>query len=275
MDRIVVTGGCGFMGSHLVDRLEKDGYYVTVWDRKKPASPDVAIYSQLKYHCEKLKPSVIFDLATLPLNLSLIKPYMVTYKLFCMANNLCELLREGYYKTLIHISSSEVYQINTPYAAAKDAQDKLIEAYVNSFGINAKIVRPFNTYGPRQDLGAIIPATIKRILRKEAPIIAGTGRQRRDLVYVDDIIRGILWVWEYGERGKSYDITTEDHYSVKEIVAIISEMMKSKKKPKYIKARRGDTPHISGKCEIDDIEPLTEIEEGLKRTIQWWKKHST
>jgi UDP-glucose 4-epimerase len=229
---------------------------------------DFSYYERAKDFIKTIKPTTIFDLAALPLYESITRPYYVAYKIYCMGLNLCELCREGYFDSIIHISSSKVFNINTPYAAAKDAQDKLIKSYVNTFGIHAKIARPFNTYGPRQTLNAVIPMTIQRILRNERPIITGDGEQKRDLVYVDDTVKGILNVWENGEDGKEYNISTGQCYSINEIVFTIMKIMDYKGEPIYKPARQGDTPIIHGEKTQDDCISLTE---GLKRTVQWWQ----
>ena len=242
----------------------------------KPEPIDLTSYVDTKREFEELTDhktkiiDVVFDLATLPLPLSLVEPYKVVYEIYCMGTVLCELARENYFKTLVHISSSEVFNITTPYAAAKDAQDKLIKSYVNCFGIDARIVRPFNTYGEGQDLGAIIPNTIKRILKNKSPIIYGDGEHKRDFIYVKDTIKGIISVWQNGQKGLIYDITTEECYSVFQIVNKISDLMKYKGKIIYQPFRRKETPIIHGSTDISM--KYTSLEEGLKRTIEWWKK---
>jgi len=276
VEKIVVTGSQGFVGSHLVRRLKKLGHTMCPIDLNyKPDPIDLTSYIDTKRHFEELtscktNPVLVFDLATLPLPLSLKQPYEVAYKIYCMGTVLCELLREGYIKKLIHISSSEVFEPNTPYAAAKDAQDKLILSYAKSFGLNACIARPFNTYGPGQDLGAIIPATIKKILSKQQPVLNGDGSQERDFIYVDDTVEGILWVGDNGERGKQYNITTEECRSMAWIIDTIVYLMKYKGKILHGPERPGDTKIIHGKSDIP-LKCKFGYIKGLERTIKWWK----
>jgi len=264
MAKIVVTGGKGFIGSHLVKKLKN----VVILD--KPEC-DLSKFDEVKSFMLKHKPDVVIDLATLPLNESLIHPYYVAYKIFCMGINLCELCKDGVIKELIHTSSSEVYEPNTPYAVAKDCQDKLIKSYVKSFGIKAKIVRPFNTYGEGQTLCAIIPATIQRILLGDKPLIRGNGTQKRDFVYVEDTVNGIIEVMNHGQYGEDYDITTGEEYSITQIVIKICKLMNYNGKIEFTEARAGDTNRIHG-YEVPIYDCKVGIEEGLKRTIKWWEK---
>jgi UDP-glucose 4-epimerase len=280
MARLIVTGGMGFIGSHLVKQLKKLGHMAYVMDiNYKPEPINLTSYVDTKRHLEELtdhktKPlDVLFDLTTLPLPRSLVEPYHTVYQIYCMGTVICELSREGYFKTLIHCSSSEIYDITTPYAAAKDAQDKLIKSYVNCFGIDARIVRPFNTYGEGQDLGALIPNTIKRILKGQQPIIYGDGNNSRDYVYVDDTVKGIISMWESGKKGENLDITSQYCYSNKEIVEKIIKLMKYNKQPEYLTKRRGDTIRIHGQNTVP-YTPKVSLEEGLKRTIKWWRKQN-
>ncbi len=278
MARIAVCGSEGFIGQHLVKHLKKLGHKVYPIDLNyKPDPVDLTSYTDTKRHLEELtdhktKPiDVVFNLATMPLPLSLINPYKVVHSIYCMGTVLCELAREGYFKTLIHCSSSEVYDITTPYAAAKDAQDKLIKAYVRSFGIDAKTARPFNTYGEGQDLGALIPNTIKRILKHQRPIINGDGKQKRDYIYVGDTIKGIINVWKKGVKWGIYNITSGQCYTVNEVVKKISKIMNYKGKPIYLQNRKGDTPIIHGRKSYNKY---TSFDEGLQRTIEWWRNQN-
>lgn len=270
MAKIVVTGSKGFIGQHLVKKLGKKHQIIGL----DKSDCDLTKFEEVKLFMIKHKPDSVIDLATLPLNMSLISPYYVAYRIYCMAINLCELCKDGVIKDLVHISSSEIYEPNTPYAAAKDAQDKLIMSYVKSFGIKARIARPFNTYGEGQTLNAVIPATIQHILAGEKPIIRGDGKQKRDFVYVDDTINGIEAVYNVGRNGLDYDITSGEEYSITDIVVRICRLMGYKGNIKVEPSREGDTKRIHGhemaiyKCEVG-------IDEGLQRTIKWWKNRTS
>jgi UDP-glucose 4-epimerase len=265
MEKIIVIGGAGFIGSHLVKALKGR---IFIADLKVPPFVSSSCCNDLGAYIKRIKPTTIFNLAALPLYRSIDEPFYVTYKMYNMGISICELLRTKYFKNLIHISSSEVFSINTPYAAAKDAQDKLIQSYVRTFGVHAKIARPFNTYGPGQTLNAVIPVTIQRILKNQRPIITGDGEQKRDLIYVEDTVKGIIDVWKNKKEGE-YNISSGKCYTINEVVETINRLMDYKGKPIYTKARKGDTPIIHGETTIKNC---VSLEEGLKRTIKWWRE---
>ena len=290
MEKIIVTGGAGFIGSHLVDKLKK-GYDVRVLDRKVLPYVNLSCYDIVKDYFARMKPTVVFDLASIPLWESLVKPYYVPYQIYCMGANLCELQREGYFKTLIHVSSSEVYgtantlpmtEVHTmmpctPYAAGKAAQDMLMISYNRTFQSEIAIGRPFNTYGPRGDLNAIIPATIKAILAGKKPTISGSGQQTRDFIYVSDTVDGILEIWKQKEKcfGRILNIAKGSPITINELVDKICKLMKYKGKIQYTKPRAGDVHmHFCNPFAIKQIlgwEARVELDEGLKRTVEWWK----
>jgi UDP-glucose 4-epimerase len=194
----------------------------------------------------EFKPTTIYNLAVHPLPESLTDPFHVVDKNIIITLNILEEMRQVVPKArLVHISSSEVYgsmkqeedaiteehSLNptTPYAASKAACDLLCKSYVETFGLDIVIARPFNTIGARQNSGSyagLIPATIKRIMRGERPIINGSGQQTRDFTPVEDVVRGIMTVGEKGKKGEVYNICTGKETNVLEIVRTIAEMMK-------------------------------------------------
>lgn len=285
-NKIMVTGGMGFLGSHLIEHLGK----VTNIDIKSKCEWDLSDYTQAEYVIKKAKPEIIFDLATLPLNKSIEEPYEVCEKIFMIGLNLCELLRKGYYKKLVHISSSEAFgsgdyipmdenhptKPKTPYASSKASQDMTILSYVNTFGINAIIPRCFNMYGERQhlSLGGVVPRTICAILKGEEPVIRGDGSQSRDFSYVKDIVKGIVSISRLEDSGKIINLGTGTQTSIKELIEKICELMKYKGKIRYEKERVADvTRHCADTTlakKLIRYEPTYSLEEGLKRTIKYY-----
>ncbi len=290
--KIVVTGGSGFAGSHLIEELENHSFgRIINIDIKNRENWDLSDYAQAEYLLGKFKPDVVFDLATLPLPLSLIAPYEVVNVITQMALNLCELCRRGYFKTLVHISSSEAYgsclhspmdenhplNPNTPYASAKASADLIVLSYVKTFGIDATIPRCFNIYGERQPIsyGAIIPKTIHSILTGKQPEIYGDGEQARDFIYVKDMVRGIVEVYNCKEtRGKVINIASGSYTTINHIVETICKLMKYKGKIIHTEPRVADVSKLCGDIEkaqkLFNFKPAFSLPEGLERPIKYY-----
>ena len=312
--RMSVTGGAGFIGSHLVDRLidEKpetlvivDNFYLGEDKIRNLASaksrfPSLKVYHQDATKMQSMKQvlknesiEVVFNLATICLPASLIKPKWTYDTNVKMVSNLCELLRKDYFKTLIHFSSSEAYgsaeqvpmdeshplKPTTPYGASKIASDHLILSYYKTFGIDVSIVRPFNTYGPRQNEGTyagVIPLTIKRILKGESPVIYGDGLQTRDYTYVTDVADATVKVYHTkSTRGKVLNIASAKETTIKNLVSKIAELMNCKKPIVHDKPRPGDVRRFIGSNSLAkkliNYKPKVDFEEGLRHTIDWYR----
>jgi len=311
---VLVTGGAGFIGSHLTDALAGEGpenlvvvdnLYLgkdeNLTDAKK-IYPNLRIYHQdssdyntMKAIMEAEGIDVVFDLAVIPLPACLEKPAWTfkhnTELALCMA----ELARNDVFETLIHFSSSEAYGTSiyapmdekhplngtTPYAASKGASDLLICSYGRTFGIEASIIRPFNNYGPRQNeksYAGVIPLTIKRILSGEAPIIYGDGQQTRDYLYVTDTARAAIDIYNASQtRGKILNIASGKEVSIEYIIRFIARHMGCKKNVIYLPERPGDVRrHIANVFQAADMigfKPEVDFDEGLVRTIDWYRSY--
>ena len=312
-ENFLVTGGAGVIGSHLVDRLirEKPRNLVVVDNfflgktanlkEAKKAFPELKVYNQdvcnqkeMKKIIEDNRIRVIFDLAVLPLPMSLVQPRLTFEKNVEMTLSMCELLREDAYEKLIHFSSSEVYGSalydpmdekhhlgsTTPYAASKAASDLLVQSYGSTYGTYATIVRPFNNYGPRQNdesYAGIIPITIKRIAAGENPIIFGTGEQTRDYTYVTDTAEVTVNIYKNPKtRGKILNVGSGKEASILELVKLIVKHTDCKKPIRFENKRPGDVMrHVADISELKkycDYSPKVELNEGVKRTVEWYLK---
>ncbi|MEM2498352.1 MAG: GDP-mannose 4,6-dehydratase [Candidatus Nezhaarchaeales archaeon] len=282
---VLVAGGAGFIGSHLVDRLinEKpqklvvvDNFYlgedkIRNLSLAKSRFPSLKIYHQDAANIQVMEKilrneniEVVFNLAAICLPASLIKPKWVYDINVAIVSSLCELLRKDRFKTLIHFSSSEVYgnaekipmdenhplKPTTPYGASKIACDHLILSYHKTFGVDVSIVRPFNVYGPRQNEGTyagVIPLTIKRIMRGTSPVIYGDGLQTRDYTYVTDVVDAAVKVYRAkSTRGKAINIASGKEISIKELVFRIVKLMNCKRPIVYGRPRPGDVRRFVG-----------------------------
>ncbi|MCU0850999.1 MAG: SDR family NAD(P)-dependent oxidoreductase [Candidatus Thermoplasmatota archaeon] len=274
---VMVTGGAGFIGSHLVEDLvdeypekiivvdnmalgvEKNLTYTRErFDRLKLYKKDATDFHEMKKIFEENKIDIVFNLAIVPLPASLVKPKETTDDNIKMVTNLCELQRLELFKTLIHFSSSEAYgsakivpmdekhplNPTTPYAASKAAGDHIVLSYYDTFNSDSAIIRPFNNFGPRQNeksYAGIIPLTIQRIVNGESPVIYGDGRQTRDYIYVTDTARMAIEIYKNERtRGQVINIGSGSEISVIELIQKIMEIMKCDKEIRYEEKRPGD-----------------------------------
>lgn len=308
---ILVTGGAGFIGSHLVDRLIAEGakqvivvdnLFVGSEDNIKDAiskgavfyKDDIEITSSLDYIFEKHDIDIVFNCATKALNYSFVNPKNAYETNVNGVLNILEHQRKGHFKTLVHFSTSEVYgtavyepmdekhPINptTTYAAGKAAADIAVNSWINMFDLDAFIARPFNNYGPRQNykgyLAGIIPITAYRILNGINPEIHGTGLQSRDFIYVLDTVDAIIKLYPLMHKAQSINISTDGQISMKEVVAKIVKLMDYKGEVLNKPARGADVEcHNASNAKIKSMidYQLTSFEDGLAKTIEWYKEN--
>lgn len=259
---VLVTGGAGFIGSHLCDALLLNGaskvvcldnFFLGKMENISKAiehknfvlyKDDARQFGVMEAILAREHIDVVFNLATIALNYSFFNPfdaYMVNVEI---ANVLLELLKIGSYKTLMHISSSEAYgtaqyspmdenhPINptTPYAAGKAAADLMVHSFSKILDLDISIIRPFNNYGPRQNaegaLAAIIPATAKRIRGGGKPVIEGDGEQSRDFIYVTDTVRALILAYEKeASRGEIINLGSGQDITINHLLKGICDYM--------------------------------------------------
>ncbi len=277
-ERALITGGAGFIGSHLVDRLLADGAErVAVVDtfflgseenlfaaRERHGDAlvvyreDAADQGALAEICRVEQPDVVFNLATKALLYSFFNPAGACRVNLDIALTLCELLRAGAYGRLVHLSSSEVYGTaqqfpmgedhpllaETTYAAGKAAADLAVASYVRMFDLDALTVRPFNNYGPRQNAGsfaAVIPLTVARILAGDAPLIEGDGEQTRDFIYVEDTVDALLRLADVPDlNGQVVNLASGRETSILDLVGSLCEALEWTGGIEHVAARAAD-----------------------------------
>nr|WP_010651794.1 NAD-dependent epimerase/dehydratase family protein [Oceanobacillus massiliensis] len=305
---ILVVGGAGFIGSHLVDKLISIGAsQVLVLDSLFIGKEinlshalthgatllvdDAENPEALAYIMEKQKIDIVFNCATKPLNYSFINPSNAFMTNVQVLKNLLELQRKDAFKTLCHFSSSEAYGTaqyepmdeghpllpTTTYAAGKAAADLMLQSYVKMFDLDAFIVRPFNNYGPRQNfegaLAGVIPLTIKKILQGEPPEIHGDGKQTRDFIYVKDTVNIVTKLFPIISSGECVNITTDQQTSIANVVKTIVEVMDYKGNVLRKPARIADVlNHRGSDKRLQDLigsYPKTAFKDGIGHTVDW------
>ena len=309
---ILVTGGAGFIGSHLVDRIIRENpAKLTVVDNfflgqeenlsnAKEALPGIKIHrldasdlASMRNLVEAEKIEVVFNLAVIPLPTSLEYPVWTIHTNIAIASTFCELARWGAIQTLLHISSSEAYGTaqyipmdekhpmlpTTPYAASKTAEDQIVLSYHRTFNIDTVIVRPFNNFGPRQNMGSyagIIPIIVRRVTKGLPIEIYGDGEQTRDFIFVRNTVDAFVRVCEEtATRGMEINVATGHEITINELVNRMLCIMQVPNYPViHTDPRRGDVRRHCGDVSLAqrmigfESRPITD--EQLEETVSWY-----
>lgn len=306
---VLVTGGAGFIGSHLVDRLLAEGAaHVAVIDNMFLGSEgnlsdaqatdklsfykdDAELVTSLDYIFNRHPIDIVFNCATKALNYSFLNPANAFGTNVTVALNLLELQRRGAFTSLCHFSTSEVYgsavyepmdekhprNPTTTYAAGKAAADLAVESYVHMFGLDGFIVRPFNNYGPRQNhrglLAGVIPLTAWRILTGGTPEIHGDGKQSRDFIHVRDTVDAVVKLFRVLPTGESVNISTDNQIAIGDLVTRIAAMLGYRDEIVCKPARQADVLcHNASNQKVRALidYSLTDFETGLRETLDWY-----
>jgi UDP-glucose 4-epimerase len=283
---ILVTGGAGFIGSHLVDCLAREnpreivvvdnlflGREENLSDAESALGDCLHTYwsdagdeDKMRAILREHKTDVVYDLAVIPLPASLERPLWSVMENTRLTTVLCELLREGLFDSLVHFSSSETYGTaqyvpideshpyvpSTPYAAGKLAGDQVALSYAHTFGLDITCLRPFNNYGPRQNdrsFAGIIPIVIDNVLGGEPIVINGDGLQTRDYIFVGDTARAAALIYGAdGARGTVINIGSGNELSVNDLVSLLLDLLGKPDHPiVHGPARPGDVRrHLAG-----------------------------
>ncbi len=308
--RILVTGADGFIGSHLTELLLEKGFTVRAlsqynsfnyWGWLEDINPSTkleVVTGDIRdpFFCETISKDVdiIFHLAALiaiPFSYKAPQSYVETNITGTL--NICNAALNNSVKRVLVTSTSEVYgtaqyvpidekhpkQPQSPYSASKIGADAMALSFYNSFKLPVTIVRPFNTYGPRQSARAIIPTIITQIASGVKAIKLGDVRPTRDFNYVKDTCSGFLAIANEPKAiGKEINIASNYEISMAETLNIIKEIMNSdvnfitdeqRIRPENSEVFRlwGDNTLIR---ELTGWQPKYNIREGLKETIEWF-----
>ena len=305
---ILVTGGYGFIGSNFVNYLLKNyDYNIKVFDKLTYASNlDNIKNDNIEFIKGDLFNKIDIEKALKDVDIivnfaaeSHVDRSIVDAHDFLNSNiygvyNILDYMKENRnIEKFIHISTDEVYgnalnkkfdensclNPNNPYSATKASADLLILAYFRTYGIPVSITRSSNNYGPYQHPEKLIPKTIiYALLDKKIPIY-GNGKNRRDWLYVDDNVKGIIKVMKRGKNGEIYNIGSEIELENIEIVKKILHIInKPESLIKYVNDRPGNDLRYSldsSKLNALGFKPEVDLNEGLNKTIDWYKNNKS
>ena len=313
--KILVTGSDGFIGSHLTEELVKRGYDVKAfvyynsfnnwgWLDTLPQNimENVEIFqgdirdSNGVEEASKHVDAVFHLAALIAIPFSYYSPDTYVETNIRGTLNVLQAARKLAIERVIVTSTSEVYgtaryvpidekhplQGQSPYSATKIGADRLAESFYRSFGLPVTIVRPFNTYGPRQSARAVIPTIITQLLAGKSQIKLGSLSPTRDFNYVKDTVNGFISIYE-SERtiGEEINIATQSEISIgqvaEELIQQINPMAEIICDEERLRPEKSEVNRLLGCNEkilrLTNWKPQFSLEEGLRNTIEFLKNN--
>ena len=294
--RAMVTGGSGFIGSHVVDKLRERGVQVRLLDIVHPCREDVEHYDVSLLDFDRLRPAmsgvdVVFHLGAVADVKDVAEyPHYAESINTRGTINVLEAARRVGVGRVIYGSTTWVYSdtegsllnedmpLSPPshiYTATKLASEYYCHAYSRLYGVSTTILRYGIPYGPRARLGAVIPIFVEKALRGEPLTIAGDGLQYRKFVYVEDLAEGnVLALKSIGEN-RIYNLEGSEKITIKQIAETVQKII-GQVEIKYVEGRKGDFSgkEISNRRAREELgwEPRVPFEEGVRRYIEWHRQ---
>jgi nucleoside-diphosphate-sugar epimerase len=304
--KALVTGGGGFIGSHLVERLLQDGYEVRVLDnfatgRRENLATVLAeveliegdIQSYERGHNAVRGCNLVFHQAALPsVPRSIQDPLTSTATNVTGTLNVLLAARDEGVRRVVYASSSSVYGANrelpqredmpalpiAPYAVSKLAAEGYCRAFSHVYGLETVSLRYFNVFGPRQDplsqYAAVIPRFITALLEGERPVIFGDGEQSRDFTYVDNAVDATVLAAEAdGVTGETFNVACGQQTTLNELLDHVRSLSGKPVEATHADQQPGDLRHsladVSRAQEALGYEPTTDVRTGLERTFAY------
>ncbi len=305
--KVMVTGGAGFIGSHLVDRLIQEGHEAVVVDnlstgKRKHVNRAARFYKldvqspRLERVFRKERPSVLMHLAAqMDIRRSVEDPiFDAQSNILGTINVLAQAVHHGSRKVVFASSGGAIYGEQevfpapeshptrplSPYGISKLAGEFYLAYYQQYSGIQYVSLRYSNVYGPRQDPhgeAGVVAIFTQKMLSGEQPIVNGTGRQTRDFVFVEDVVDAHLAVMGKDVQG-CYNVGVGEETSINELFGMLADLTKSGSKQVHGPAKKGE----QARSVVDSTklrqelgwEPRTPLSEGLSRTVEFFRRQS-
>lgn len=311
MANILVTGGAGFIGSHLATAFVERGHQVRVLDdfssgrrenlahlgdRFKLIEGDIRDPPQCLEACRDI--DFVFHQAAVPSVPKSVDDPQTSHD--ANINGTFNVLRaavEQKVRRVVYAGSSSAYgdtphspkhegirpEPLSPYAVQKCAGEEYGRAFFECWGLETISLRYFNVFGARQDpksqYAAAIPAFVTAILHGEPPTVYGDGEQTRDFTHVDNVVHANLLAMEVNKtRGEAVNVACGHKISVNQVIAAVNRLLGTDVKPRYVAPRPGDVRHscadVTLAKKLLGFEPLVDFEEGLRRAIDYYREKS-
>jgi len=308
LETYLVTGGAGFIGSNIAERLLKAGSRVRIIDNFmtgkreniEPFLSDIELIEGDIRNMKDVKKAVagvdyiLHQAAMRSVPKSVDNPALTNEINVEGTLNVLVAAKEAKVKRLVYASSSSVYgecevfperedfvpRPISPYAVSKLAGEHYAYTFSKTYGLETASLRYFNVFGPRQNpeskYSTVIPAFVTRMMAGKAPTVEGSGTQTRDFTYVDNVVQANLVAAKAdGASGEVFNIACGNSFSVLDIVKELNKFLGSDIKPDFAPPRRGDVQKtiadISKMKRILGIKPKVEFAQGLKKTLEWWQ----
>jgi UDP-glucose 4-epimerase len=308
MDRFLVTGGAGFIGSNICNKLVSQGCFVRVIDNLLTGKKSnlAAISDKIEFIEEDMgNPDaarqamkgidVVLHQGALPSVPRSVDDPAATHR-HCVDATFTLLLaaRDAKVKRFVFAASSSAYgdtpalpKVETmpvnplsPYAAAKLMCEYYCSVFYKVYGLQTISLRYFNVFGPHQDptsqYAAAIPAFVTSILKDKPPTIYGDGEQSRDFTYVDNVVEANLLAARAKQtNGEVANIACGEAITVNAIIDMINKIVGKNVKPAYLPSRKGDVKHsladVSLAKKLIGFKPVVSFKDGLKKAIEWYR----
>lgn len=309
MERYLVTGGAGFIGSNIVEGLLKKGHKVRVIDNFitgkreniKPFLNDIELIEDDIRNIEAVRKAVkgvdyvLHQAALRSVPKSVDDPTLTNDININGTLNILMASKEMNVKRVVYASSSSVYgdcnvfpekenfetKPISPYAVSKLTGEHYGYTFSKTYDLEVVSLRYFNVFGPKQNpeskYSAVIPAFISRMLKNKPPIVEGDGNQSRDFTYVGNVVTANLAAAKaVGISGEVINIACGKSYSILDIVRYLNKLLGKKLEVEFAPSRKGDVrktiADISKMERLLKIKPEVDFESGLKKTLEWFEE---